>query len=130
MLQSHPKLQWVIARYPVPNPANETSKLQRQKSTVFCCSSTTAAAAAATKIILPSDVDSVVDESVVDDVAMLITGNTTTKHMTFATITYEVTKTRCDNSVLLWPPYVADADTIFLPCGFFFLPSFFFRLLA
>jgi len=27
-------------------------------------------------------------------------------------------------NVFLWPPYVADADTIFLPCGFFFLSFF------
>ena len=27
---------------------------------------------------------------------------------------------------LLWPPCVADADIIFLPCGFFYLLSFFF----
>jgi len=25
----------------------------------------------------------------------------------------------------LWPPYIADADIIFLPCGFFFLSFFF-----
>jgi len=25
----------------------------------------------------------------------------------------------------LWPPCVADADIIFLPCGFFYLSSFF-----
>jgi len=46
---------------------------------VACSSRPTTAAAAATKIIPASDVDSVVDESVVDDVAMLITGNTITK---------------------------------------------------
>jgi len=28
----------------------------------------------------------------------------------------------------LWPPCVADADIIFLPCGFFFLLSFFLSL--
>ena len=27
--------------------------------------------------------------------------------------------------VFLWPPCVADADIIFLPCGFFLLSSFF-----
>jgi len=27
---------------------------------------------------------------------------------------------------LLWPPCVADADIIFLPCGFFLLSSFFY----
>jgi len=30
------------------------------------------------------------------------------------------------NSNLLWPPCVADADIIFLPCGFFLLSSIFF----
>jgi len=33
-----------------------------------------------------------------------------------------------DHTALLWPPCVADADIIFLPCGFFhvfFLSSFF-----
>ena len=29
-------------------------------------------------------------------------------------------------TVLLWPPCVADADIIFLPCGFFLLLSFLF----
>ena len=33
----------------------------------------------------------------------------------------------CDFYLLsfLWPPYVADAGIIFLPCGFFLLSSFF-----
>ena len=31
------------------------------------------------------------------------------------------------DEIVLWPPCVADADIIFLPCGFFYLlPSFFF----
>ena len=33
-------------------------------------------------------------------------------------------------SGLLWPPCVADADIIFLPCGFFYLLSFFPRLIS
>jgi len=28
----------------------------------------------------------------------------------------------------LWSPFVADADIIFLPCGFFYVFSFFFFL--
>jgi len=32
------------------------------------------------------------------------------------------------SSSSLWPPCVADADIIFLPCGFFYLSSFFFFL--
>jgi len=31
---------------------------------------------------------------------------------------------------LLWPPCVADADIIFLPCGFYRLSSFFPRLIS
>jgi len=32
--------------------------------------------------------------------------------------------------VLLWPPCVADVDIIFLPCGFFYLSSFFLAYLS
>jgi len=28
-------------------------------------------------------------------------------------------------TIISWPPCVADADIIFLPCGFFYLLSFF-----
>jgi len=34
------------------------------------------------------------------------------------------------NVAFLWPPCVADADIISLPCGFFFLLSFFPRLIS
>jgi len=40
---------------------------------------------------------------------------------------YQLTNHWCTS--LLWPPYVADADIIFLPCGFFFL-FFFPRLIS
>jgi len=33
--------------------------------------------------------------------------------------------------IFLWPPCVADVEIIFLPCGFFYLSSFFFpRLIS
>jgi len=37
-----------------------------------------------------------------------------------AHITSGVVQGSCLGPILLWPPCVADADIIFLPCGFFF----------
>ena len=36
----------------------------------------------------------------------------------------------CMTNDVLWPPCIADVDIIFFPCGFFFLPFFFPRLIS